>query len=301
MLYGACLYIYNLRKSGIVNLGPWLNSHRITVFHAVTSIYRQFVGQLGENDRFPHIRCVTPGGEPSRMSDIEQFKQRFEHGTVYYANLGSSECGSIAFDPVYHETSVHPDLPVGIPFESLMVFILDQDANPLPIGEIGEIALCSNSIFKEYWRDPEKTAAALKPFDQERKLFLTGDYGYVLPDGRLVNKGREDGQVKVNGYRVEIPEVESALLTIRGVRETAVVTRPDESENLRLVAFIRMDQPDDEFPVAEIRGQLLELLPRPMVPTQYYPVSRFPLKDNGKLNRQRMSSAPLETLDFLIQ
>lgn len=300
LLYGACLYIYNLRRSGVTQMAPWLNAHRITIFHAVTSIYRQFIGSLGPDDRFPHIRCVTPGGEPSRMSDIKQFRKHFESGTVYYANLGSSECGSICFDPICHDTAVHPDLPVGIPFPTLEVRILDPDGNMLPPGEIGQIGICSDSIFQQYWRDPDRTTAALRPLEDGRHLFLTGDYGYLLADGRLVNKGREDGQVKINGYRVEIREVESALLAIDGVRETAVVARPDETGNLRLAAFVRTDpRPGGrEFPF--IRHRLLDSLPRPMIPTAYHRVARFPLKDNGKLDRRILAELPLDQMAFLL-
>ncbi len=295
--FGACFCFYRLRQRGLENLAVWLNANKISVFHSVTSVYRNFVAGLPEGTILTSIRSVTPGGEPSRHSDIDEFKEHFKPGTVYYANLGSSETGSIAFDPICHDTDVPKQIPVGVPFPELKLTIRDEKGEICPPQVEGEICLNTPHIFSGYWRNEEKTKEVLFPQADGTSLFRSGDYGILLADGRLVNLGRKDNQIKINGYRMEIPDVESSFMKLPEVREIAVIAREDETANnmLRLYAFYRLREEFKDTSVQHIRESLLEHLPTPMIPNYMLKLDALPKNPTGKVDRKELERLSRET------
>ncbi|BCX46943.1 long-chain -fatty-acid--coaligase/synthetase [Haloferula helveola] len=296
--FGSCFCFYPLRTFGIDVLASWLNANRITVFHSVTSVYRRFVNSLSDTSVLGTIRCVVPGGEPSRMSDVDAFKIHFRKGTVYYSNLGSSEAGSIAFDPIDHDTELNGEIPVGKPFEHLGVTIRDEAGNLCPDGHEGEICLGAGDVFSGYWQDPGKTAEAFSGSSDGSRFFRSGDFGVLLEDGRLVNRGRKDHQIKINGYRIEIPEVESALVGLDEVEEAAVVARIDPAarDDLRLYAFYKLHKAHTDTGKETIRELLLKHLPTPMIPNYLFEVSELPVNPTGKVDRKRLREVPQDEI-----
>ncbi len=298
--FGSCFCFYRLRQQGIKALVPWLNANKITIFHSVTSVYRRFVNSLDKDTVLTSVRSVTPGGEPSRQSDIERFKTHFVAGTVYYSNLGSSETGSIAFDPIYHDTVVPQQIPVGIPFEELNLSIQDSEGNSCDPGVEGEICLSTENIFSGYWQDEEKTNEVFTNLSNGSRLFRSGDFGYIRVDGRLVNLGRKDNQVKINGYRMEIPDVESSFMKLPQISEIAIIVREDATADnaLRLYAFYRLKNDFSKTSKEDIREALLEDLPTAMIPNYLFEVQSLPTNPTGKIDRKFLTNIPLEHIDF---
>src|SRR5213075_394347 len=112
----------------------------------------------------------------------------------------------------------------------------------------------------------------------------TGDLGRFRPDGRLECLGRADSQVKVRGYRIELGEIEAALESHAGVRQAAVVARPDRTGDLRLVGYVAGQ--DGPAPTAEaLRDHLRETLPDHMLPAALVALDALPRTPNGKLDR----------------
>ncbi|MDA1067294.1 MAG: AMP-binding protein [Verrucomicrobia bacterium] len=303
MQFGSCFCFYQLKQRGIDALASWLIANKITIFHSVTSVYRSFINSLDEETVITSIRSVTPGGEPSRHSDIEQFKKHFKKGTIYYSNLGSSETGSISFDPIVHETVVPQQIPVGIPFKELNLTIQDPEGNPCPYNVEGEICLNTSNIFSGYWGDKDKTEEVLKRLTDNTQFFRSGDYGYLMEDGRLVNLGRKDNQVKVNGYRMEIPDVESSFMKLDQISEIAVIVREDETVNnaLRLYAFYKLQEGHDLTSKEEIREGLLKHLPTAMIPNYLYEVAALPTNPTGKVDRKLLTQIPINRIHTLLK
>jgi amino acid adenylation domain-containing protein len=287
--FGSCFCFYRLRQRGLENLAAWLNTNQISIFHSVTSVYRNFVAG-SEGTILTSIRSVTPGGEPSRHSDIDEFKEHFHPGTVYYANLGSSETGSIAFDPIYHDSDVPKQIPVGKPFDELNLSIRNESGEVCPPNVEGEICLNTDHIFSGYWRDQEKTDEVLSILPDGSSLYRSGDYGLLLEDGRLVNLGRKDNQIKINGYRMELPDVESSFMKLPEVSEIAVIAREDETANdmLRLYAFYRLGEAFKDTSGQHIRESLLEHLPTPMIPNYMVELDSLPKNPTGKVDRKEL-------------
>ena len=169
--------------------------------------------------------------------------------------------------------------------------MLDGTLRRRPDWVPGELYIGGAGLARGYWRDEEKTAPRFvrHPRTGER-LYRTGDLGRYLPDGNIEFLGREDGQVKIHGYRVELGEIEAALLTHGEVAAAvAMATRTANGER-RLVAYVtRRAAGDDGELVRAIRGHLSAKLPAYMVPAYYAVLDAMPLTGNGKVDRNALA------------
>ena len=292
LMSGASLHYYPIKERGVESLEKWLSENRITVLHTITTILRRFFRMLKGPADLPSLRIVNPGGEASRASDIEMFKALFPTGCKYTAHISSTECGPLAFNPIDHDTILPPGpIPVGVPYPSLNVQIQDENGTELKQGEEGEIVVNSPFILSGYWntmKDADST--------EDYPLFRTGDFGMINSEGQLVNLGRKDGLIKINGVRIEIQEVESALNQLDDVEEGVVVLRKDltEAASSQLVAFYK---PAHKSNKKRIRNQLALTLPPSMIPAQFISLEALPVTANEKIDRRKLTYTPIAELE----
>ena len=222
LLNGASVCPYDVRRNELGALAQWMAQEEITVFHATPSLYRYFVGALGEQPgrwSFPKLRLVVLGGEKVVPSDLERYKEHFEPGCLLVNGYGLSESTvslQCFFDMAYE--NVGGSIPIGSAVEETEVLLLNAQGDP---GQVcGEIALASPYLAQGYWRRPELTAAAFRADQQSpgRRIYRTGDLGRLLPSGLIEFVGRRDFQLKIRGYRVECQEIEAALKQARAGR-----------------------------------------------------------------------------------
>jgi len=174
------------------------------------------------------------------------------------------------------------------------VFVLDDDLRP---ADAGELWVRGPTVMKGYWADAERTGAVLRQNPLHDRFpdpaYRTGDLVRRRADGRLDFVGRRDHQVKCRGHRVELGEVESALLADATVREAAVVAVPDPALGHALVAFVCADGGFDE---TALRRRASERIPPYMLPTTMLATPRLPRTTNGKVDRRalerRAATAP---------
>jgi acyl carrier protein len=153
---------------------------------------------------------------------------------------------------------------------------------------VGELYIGGAGLARGYWGDPGKTAERFV-MDPETglRLYRTGDLGRWLPDGTIELLGRMDAQVKIQGYRVELGEIEAALVRHPDVAEAAAVARRTAPGALRLLAFVVAAEgraPSEEA----LRAFLAERLPGYMVPSRVVPLPALPLTANGKVDRKAL-------------
>ncbi|MEH0975269.1 amino acid adenylation domain-containing protein, partial [Micromonospora sp. CPCC 205546] len=180
-------------------------------------------------------------------------------------------------------------LPIGRPLPNVRVYLLDGEGEPVPDGVVGEIHIGGAGVARGYLNRPELTAQRFRPspFVPGERLYRTGDLGRRLPDGELEFLGRDDFQVKVRGFRVELGEIEARLAAVEGVREAVVVARPDAGGDQRLVAYV-LDGAGRAPDAARLRDRLADELPEHMVPAAYVRLTAWPLTPNGKLDRMAL-------------
>jgi acyl carrier protein len=140
-----------------------------------------------------------------------------------------------------------------------------------------------------YWRRPDLTREKFldAPAGGDSRVYLSGDLGYLRPDGCLVHVGRKDFQTKIRGHRVELAEVENALLDIAGIRQAAVVAQDEGNRNTRLVAYVVRDD-SQALTVSALRALLQEKLPSYMIPATFMVMRHLPLTASGKIDRRAL-------------
>ncbi|SHM91192.1 non-ribosomal peptide synthetase/MFS transporter [Actinacidiphila paucisporea] len=176
-------------------------------------------------------------------------------------------------------------VPIGAPIDNMSVHVLDDRAQPLPVGVPGELHLAGLGLAHGYLNRPELTAEKFVTGPDGQRMYRTGDLARWRPDGTLEFLGRIDTQVKLRGLRIELGEIEAALRDRPGVRDAAVAVREDLPGDRRLAAYLVVDAPQDS---AALRTALRRRLPDYMVPATFDELPELPLTANGKLDRRRL-------------
>jgi hypothetical protein len=205
--------------------------------------------------------------------------------------------GYYAVDELEHHDAA-PDnasaiLPTGRGAPDVQLLLLTASGQLAGVGELGELFVRSPHMAAAYVDDPELTAAnfLVNPFTQDPRdrLYRTGDLGRYRPDGNVEWVGRRDRRVSIRGFRVELAEVESALLQYPAVREAAVVVDNSKFhiQNSRLseqlIAYVVADDSARDL-AKDLRAFVAGELPHYMVPAEFIMLDRLPLSPNGKVD-----------------
>jgi acyl-coenzyme A synthetase/AMP-(fatty) acid ligase len=289
LLSGASLLPFNVKFEGAFQLVQWLDAEKITIFHCSPSLFRQFTEGLPSNHQFPALRLIHLSGSPITHADFDEYKKRFPAATSLAFHMGATEAGCMACAVVDHSFSFpEKGTPAGFTRAQKKILIVDDSGRQVNAGEIGEIAVKSRYLAKEYWKNPELTKTKFLPCSDGtgERIYRTGDLGQLRPDGFLIHLGRKDFMVKIRGYRVELAEVETMLLGHPGIKETAVVAWEREPGETCLVAYLAF-RGGSKLPVDQIAAFLKSRLPDYMVPTAFIFMDSLPLI-NGKVDRRAL-------------
>ncbi|MFK0140882.1 amino acid adenylation domain-containing protein [Streptomyces murinus] len=180
--------------------------------------------------------------------------------------------------------------PVGRALPGTELYVLDAGLRPVPPGVVGELYLGGTGVTRGYQNRPDLTADRYVPHPFSpvpgARVYRTGDRVRFDRTGRLHYLGRADHQVKIRGVRVEPAEVQDALDSHPGVRESVVLARPGRDGGLTLVGYaLREPSGPEAATVAALRAHLAERLTSAMIPTHLFLLDAFPLNPNGKVDR----------------
>lgn len=279
-----------------------INQYKITNIYFVPSMLRLFISDK-EEFACPSLKKMIVGGEnldvvlaKETVRKLKKLRLLNMYGptetsidsTYYDFSLGQSNLNS---DSDY--------VPIGKPIWNTTLYILDDNLQPVPIGAVGELYIGGEGLARGYWNRPDLTADYFvsNPFTTEedrvnnrnRTLYRTGDLCRYLEDGNVIFIGRIDTQVKISGFRIELSEIESALLSYPAIREAVVLAPEDEFNNKRLAAYYVVE-PESVIDPSALRDYLKSSLPDYMIPSFFIPMKVMPLTLNGKLDRGALPS-----------
>jgi amino acid adenylation domain-containing protein len=295
LLSGACLVIVPdaAIRDGASFLAL-LAAERITVATLPPSYLRALDGADPGS-----LRVLITAGEPPDLRDARHYARSLRYFNAY-GPTEASVCAS------WHEVdpgAPYPDgIPIGRPIANTRMMVLDRQDRPMPAGAIGEICLAGPGLAIGYVGQPGLTAERFGMLNGER-IYRTGDLGVVQEDGEVRCIGRRDFQVKLNGYRIEIGEIENRLRDHPAVTHAVVIVRGQPG---RLVAYVVSDAP----PAAPVLRRLLAAsLPPWMIPTAFVPLAALPVTIAGKVDRQALpdpagmdgvDDGPLDAVEILV-
>lgn len=181
---------------------------------------------------------------------------------------------------------------IGKPIDNTQLYILDDHLNPVPIGRSGNLYISGEGLAKGYYKRSDLTAERFitKKSVSNTLIYDTGDIARFNDEGVVECLGRNDGQVKVRGYRIELSEIESVISKVSGVKECVVITREDKAADVRIVAYFIANNKIEE---ASLRKFCSTKLPFYMVPSHFIQMSEFPKTLNEKIDKKNLP-APLE-------
>jgi amino acid adenylation domain-containing protein len=284
-----CLVLGELTASALASK---VQALRITVLWLVPRLLAHIAEGLGLSEKLDTVRVVSLGGDRVNWHDVDVFRRVCSPHARLSIRLGATECGGFAewfVDEQLRSTSHR--LPVGKAYPDLKLMIVDDEGRPVVDGQVGEIHVTSRFVALGYWQDPELTARvfATDPTDPGMRTCKTGDLAVRRPDGLIEYIGRKDQQIKLNGQRIELGEVEGALASCRGVRDAAIVVRRDENGVPRLLAaYCELEPEVSGLLPHHLSATLAESLPLFMVPRSITILSALPRLPNFKIDREEL-------------
>ncbi len=221
-------------------------------------------------------------GEPLRPHQVMRWNRAFAGrgpAAPRLVNLyGPTEA---TVDVSFFDCPTTPDqplrrVPIGRPIDNIRLYVLGASGQPQPTGVAGELCIAGVGVARGYLNRPDLQAEKFvsDPFHEGDRMYRTGDLARWLADGQLEYLGRIDRQVKIRGNRVELGEVENALMSAPGITDAVVVDAETPNRGTYLVAFyVAAAQPA----APELRQHLSQMLPDFMIPASFQQVDEIPL------------------------
>lgn len=260
-----------------------IEREKISVLQATPSLWRSLAHEFG--GRLKGLRSLV-GGE-ALPSDLARKMALMGHPVlnVYGPTETTVWSTSMALTGKDLDTT-----PIGRPILNTQLYVLDRNLQPVPVGMPGELFIGGLGVAKGYLHRPDLTAERFlpNPFRQDgSRIYKTGDLVKWRDDGVLEYLGRNDDQIKIRGFRVELREIEAVLAGCEGVREVVVIARPDANNRMRILAYLVEEAGVSVNPKA-LQHKLANLLPAHMIPSEFTVMDVFPLNTNGKIDRRAL-------------
>ena len=274
-----------------VYLSSLIRDEGVTVTHFVPSMLDLFLTH-GDADDLGSLRRIFASGEALSRASVDRVHAVL--ATELHNLYGPTEA---AVDVTYHRTAALDTgpVPIGVPVWNTQVRVLDAALRTVPLGAIGELYLSGDQVARGYTARPGMTSNRFvaDPCHGGGRMYRTGDLVRWTAEGELQYLGRNDFQVKLRGQRLELGEIEAALLRVAGVTGAVATVRASAAGD-RLVAYVCGSA--DE---AAVRAHVESELPAYMAPSAYVRLARLPLSRNGKLDRSALPDPAAPTSEIV--
>ncbi|MBB5326177.1 D-alanine--poly(phosphoribitol) ligase subunit 1 [Anoxybacillus tepidamans] len=295
-----CLYLggtlWTISKDLIANPKWLFQSLKESNIHVWTStpsfVEMCLMDQQFSAEMLPHLETFLFCGEMLPNETARKLKARFPHAVIYNTYGPTETTVAVTSIEINEEIlNEYPSLPVGTPKKDVEIFVVDENGNEVNEGEKGEIIITGKSVSKGYLHNEELTKKSFFLYHNQ-PAYKTGDVGY-MKNGLLFCAGRLDFQIKLNGYRMELEEIEAQLRKLSLVESAVVVPIYKESKCQYLMAVVVPKKHDFEKEyqlTAYLKKELQQLLPAYMIPKKFVYVSSLPMTNNGKADRKKIAN-----------
>jgi len=268
----------------------WLQDEKISVFFTVPFALTQLLlrGALQVRD-LSAMRWIIFGGEPFPPKHLCSLMNQLPH--AQFSNMyGPAEVNGCTYFhiPKSFEDTGEP-IPIGKVCPNSEMMVVDANDKQVSEGQVGELLIRSATMMQGYWGRPDLNQKAFYcrrvVSGYQEVFFRTGDLVQIHSDGNLRFLGRKDRQIKTRGYRVELDEVEAAMLSHDQIIEMAVFAVPDEGGSHQIHGVVILKKDSCATP-SDLIKHVSHRLPKYAVPTKVTIVDSFPRTSSGKINRR---------------
>ena len=288
---GTTVLIPESHKLFPANLSQLMEKERLTIWYSVPlALTQMLLRGLLEARKMDSLRWVLFGGEPFPPKHLRSLMQLWDKAT--FSNVyGPAEVNQCTYYHLLQLPNEDISIPIGYVWNNTEVLIVDESDVEVNDGDIGELLVRSATMMKGYWGKPELTQKAYfrreKLPNIEEIFYRTGDLVWRNRYGQLIFGGRKDRQIKIRGYRVELDEIESVLISHSYIIETAVYYLKNEEEESFIEAIVVLSELGRETE-ANIKKFLGAKLPAYSVPRRIYFSDSIPRTSAGKIDYKKL-------------
>lgn len=291
LIKGACCYTVPHGKTKYLYACGLIEDHHLTFGAMAPSMLRYLKPYFEEIDASSLKTCILT----AEACPLELMEEWFDcaKNTEIYDFYGPTE--ATIYCTYYHvkregdNKSLNGIISIGKPMHNVIGLILDEDGKELGENEKGELCVAGDQVTKGYWNNPEKNKSSFfeKKIDGHPvRFYHTGDLCYKDKDGDIMYSGRLDHQAKIQGFRVEMGEIEHhASVFLNGINVVCLAF--DNNQGLTQIAMFIEDKERDKEALLEY---MKSKMPGYMIPSKYFYLPSFPINENGKTDKSKLKS-----------
>lgn len=283
---GACVYTVSPEGVKYINVIETLEKYNLT-FAAVAPSLLQLLLPYFPEIQLPELKYLVVTAEASDVELLSAFRACAPNASfvnLYGPTEGTIYCTAY---PIPNTLCKHHNgmIAIGKPFAGIDVLIMDSNATPVSTGETGELWISGMQVMNGYWNSPEKTQECLTEGPDGKIYYKTGDLCQIDADGDIIYCGRKDSQIKLQGFRIELSEIEHVVKNYFN-NECKAIVLPKYGENNQcelhlVVEKVHLDK-------QQIEEHMNSRLPFYMIPKYIHCMEHFPLNTSNKTDRKKI-------------
>ncbi|UCH92781.1 MAG: amino acid adenylation domain-containing protein [Candidatus Aminicenantes bacterium] len=304
LISGNTIVVYDHEQAQLAIFAVFAKgSGAVDIVKATPSHLKLLLSETDHKSRpLNRVKRFIVGGEAFETLLARDICRSFAGEVEIYNEYGPTEatvgCMIYRFGDSHDQRET---VPIGVPVDNTMIFLLDRNLNPVPLNAVGELYIGGEGIARGYLNQPKLTAekfidypiTPLLPYP----IYRTGDLARWLPNGNMEFLGRIDDQVKIRGYRIEIKEIEAQLLKHSDITEAVVISRDDGAGNGDTYLCAYITSLLKEVDPVGLKEYLSREVPDYMIPSYVVQLERIPLTPNGKVDRKALPKPGAKGID----
>ena len=294
LVSGNTIYIYENSNPQLL-LKEIIDDKKVQIIK-LTPAHLNLLQDLASSESV--VTKLIVGGDILTNEICKKISSAFVHPIHIFNEYGPTEAtvGCMIYE--YMQTN-YSTVPIGVPADNTNLFVLNSDFNLIPFGYNGQLYIAGKGLSKGYVGLSDMTASRFIdcPFIKNSLMYDSGDIVKLYDTGIMECVGRSDFQVKINGFRIEIGEIQSKILNYSNIKD-CYVTVLDINGNKVLCAYYVSSSIIDE---QSLKSYLQKALPMYMVPKYYVNLTKFPLTENGKINKHLLPIPKVESSKNLVK
>lgn len=284
-LRGGCLVVVPEETAqNSIEFVELIEKEKVTVLNQVPSAFYNLMS-VDDPKKTGSIRYLIFGGEALRVEKLRGWHETHPDTSIINMYGITETTVHVTYQEIGDEEIRNSDGAIGVAIPTTQIY-LERDGRLCGTGIPGEICVTGEGVAKGYLNRQELTEMRFteNPYGLG-KMYHSGDLAKWDDEGRLYYLGRIDQQVQIRGFRVELGDVEHAMLQIAAVKECVVIDNESEEGDIYLVAYYTSNE---ELKSADIRNQLKETVPGYMIPAFFIRIEQLPTTVNGKLDKKKL-------------